>query len=71
MNFIDCTNLNASEREDMFGKGFADVVITGVCVEDGQMYTRIVIDGNTATLIGDPEQALHNYLLGKNLGRAQ
>jgi len=64
MNFSDCSQLNAREREELFGKGFTEVAVTGFCVEDGVMFTRIKVNGNALVLIGDPEKALDNYLLG-------
>lgn len=64
MNFTDCSSMNAKEREETFGKGFSEVAVTGFCVEDGVMFTRIKVRGNALVLIGDPEKALHNYLVG-------
>jgi hypothetical protein len=48
----------------IFGKAFATVLVTGYAVEDGEVYTKAILDGKEVTLIGDPEKALHSYLLG-------
>lgn len=62
--FTDCTKLNAREREELFGKGFADVNVVGYGQADGVCFTKVVLEGHNVILVGEPEQALHAYLLG-------
>lgn len=68
---IDCTNSSFQEKEDLFGKGFGLINVISFEVIDGSMYTKVILDGNEVVLVGDPEKALHNYMLGSNKGEKQ
>lgn len=65
---IDCTALSFQEKEDLFGKGFGMINVISFEVIEGCMYTKVNLDGNEVVLIGDPEKALHNYMLGSKKG---
>lgn len=62
--YTDCSKLRASDREDLFGKGFAAVHVIKFGHADGICITKVVVDGHPVTLVGDPEQALHAHMLG-------
>ena len=64
MSAIDCSKMTVQEKEETFGKGFGLVRVISFEVIDGDMYTKVMIEGNEALLVGDPEKALHNYMLG-------
>lgn len=68
---IDCTNASFEEKENLFGKGFGLISVISFQVIDGCMYTKVILDVNEVVLVGDPEKALHNYLLGSDKGRKQ
>jgi len=68
---IDCSGANFQEKEDLFGKGFGLVNVISFTIVDGIIQTKVMLDGNEVVLIGDPEKALHNYMLGKNSSSKQ
>lgn len=68
---IDCTKASFQEKEDLFGKGFGLINVVSFQVVDGIMHTKVILDNREVVLVGDPEKALHNYMLGSNKGGKQ
>lgn len=63
---FDCRNASVEEKELLFGKAFALLDVVSFSLSDGVMFTTVKIDGNEIVLIGHPETALHNFLLGRS-----
>lgn len=62
---IDCTGATFEEKELLLGKGFGLINVVSFHVVDGVILTTVIIDEKKLVLVGDPEKALHNYMLGE------
>jgi hypothetical protein len=68
---IDFTKATPDELELVLGREFRSaLVLEAGADESGQWMTRLMIDGQAVTLIGNPSDALRTYLAGQEPGRA-
>jgi hypothetical protein len=68
---INFTKATPDELELVLGREFRSaLVLEAGADESGQWMTRLMIDGQAVTLIGNPSDALRTYLAGQEPGRA-
>lgn len=65
MSKVSLIGATGEDKVLVLGEEFRNIEVLDVDFNDGMMFTRIILDGQCITLVGDPRNALKTYLGGQ------
>jgi hypothetical protein len=65
MTFISFKDASSADKAALLGPDFKNIVVVEADLSSSPQMVKIVLDGQTFTLIGDPVEALRTFLAGR------